>query len=365
LRCKPLLFSALFIVSSLILVANVRAADFSWKDDFNYASLQEMQTAGWILENPSGTRLESGGVVIDGTKTDTVIRFRDFPSGITDWSVETKSMWLGVGHSAPGLNVITKKHTYSAHADGWYDVLVFNRDGQDIHVGSYTEQANTWVTISLIKKGDNIKMYFNGELVYTYIEKDLSSSELVGVDRIAPWKGVMLYDYYQVGSADIVPSTGDFPIFYVGVVGGSVAVVVVGAAVYFFFFSGGTTTGAASAAISSAAAASLSGIDADALSTLASDLVTDTVTDVLDSIGYDISGSSDSGNELLLRSDSDPVVETVFDTVSNSLLNIIEQSCIEPKPETGTSLGIGGQSDFNVDVQVGDGQPPPPPPPEN
>jgi hypothetical protein len=230
----------------LSLVISIYAADYSWKDDFSYSSLQEMQNAGWILENPSGTRMESEGVVIDGTGADTVIRYRDFPDDIEEWSVETRSMWLGVGHSGPGLNVITEKHTYGASADGWYNDLNFDRDGEVINVGSYTEQANVWVTMTLIKKDDNIKMYFNGELVYTYVERDTSSSELIGVDRIAPWHGVMLYDYYQVKGPDVLVSS-DFPVLYVAVGGAIGAIVVIGAVVYFFFISGSAATVAATA----------------------------------------------------------------------------------------------------------------------
>ena len=220
---------------SLFLVNQIYSTNYSWKDDFDYSSLQEMQNAGWILENPSGTRLESGGVVIDGTKADTVIRYRDFPDGVEDWSVETRSMWLGVGHSGPGLNVVTEKHNYGAGADGWYNDLNFDRDGEVINVGSYTEQANVWVTMTLIKKGDTIKMYFNGELVYTYVETDSSTSELVGVDRISPWHGVMIYDYYQVKDPDVLVSTSDdsgFPMFYIAVGGGVGLIVVIGLAVY-------------------------------------------------------------------------------------------------------------------------------------
>jgi hypothetical protein len=257
LKSKLFLLTALFVVLGLLLIIQIKAADFSWKDDFSYANLQQMQDAGWVLENPSGTRLESGGVVIDGTKADTVIRYRDFPSGIYDWSVETRSMWLGVGHSGPGINVITEKHNYGVVADGWYNHFAFARDDKQVTFGSYTEQANVWVTMTITKKGNAVNVYCNGVSIYNYTEADTASYKLTGVDRIAPWRGVMLYDYYQVAGPDAVSvptaDSGGFPIFYVAVGGGIAAIVAIGAVVYFQFFAGGSAAAAAGAASGAAA----------------------------------------------------------------------------------------------------------------
>ena len=243
-------FAVLFLaVLGLLLVFQVRATDFSWKDDFSYTTLQQMQGAGWVLENPAGTRLESGGVVIDGTDADTVIRYRDFPSDIYDWTVETRSKWLGIGHSGPGLNVITERHAYGMVADGWYNHFAFSRDQNTVTFGSYQEQADAWVTMTMTRKGNTISLYCDGVLIYSYTEEDSASSRLIGVDRIAPWRGVMLYDYYQASGGDVAPSGQDnsgIPWSYFAIGGGVAAIAVVGLAVYFHFFAQGS--GAASVA---------------------------------------------------------------------------------------------------------------------
>jgi hypothetical protein len=222
------------------------AAEYSWRDDFNYATLQDMQNAGWVLENPSGTSLQAEGVVIDGTGADTVIRYRDFPEGLNNWSVETRSIWTGGTHSCPGLDVITEKHVYSFSGNGWYDDLNFDRDGVTETIGSYFDQTG-WVTMSMTKIGNTINLYFNGELMKTYTEADTSPSGLLEVDRIAPWKGVMVYDYYQVTDVDVAAASGNFPILYVGIAGGVTAAVIGGAAAYWFFVAKKGAESAASA----------------------------------------------------------------------------------------------------------------------
>ncbi len=239
----------MFVLSSLTLVGVGVAAGFSWKEDFNYQTLSDMQNAGWVVDNPSGTRLESGGVVLDGTGADTVIRYYNhFPTGIYDWSIETRSMWTGVGHSGPGLGIFTEKHQYSMVADGWYSHYAFARDGKTVTFGSYEEQKNAWVTTTMTKQGNTIKLYCNGELIYTYTEQDTSSSQVTGVDRIAPWHGVMLYDYYSLSAADASsePTTsGGFPVAY-AVGGGVTAVAVIGALLLYHFgvIGGGAGTAA-------------------------------------------------------------------------------------------------------------------------
>jgi hypothetical protein len=75
---------------------HVQAADFEFREDFNYANLDQMTNAGWTINRPSGTSFDSGAVVLDGTGGDSSISYSNhFPSGIYDWTVETRAMWLG------------------------------------------------------------------------------------------------------------------------------------------------------------------------------------------------------------------------------------------------------------------------------
>jgi hypothetical protein len=372
LKAKLCLLAALFVVLSLVLIVQVKAADFSWKDDFNYANLQEMEDAGWTYVNSNGISFQSGGVVIDGTKADTIIRYRGFPSGIYEWSVETKSTWLGTGHSGPGINVITEKHSYGVVADGWYNHFAFARDGNQVTFGSYKEQANVWVTMTITKKGDAVNVYCNGVLIYNYTEVDTASYKLTGVDRIAPWRGVMLYDYYQVAGPGVVAAptaeSGGFPIFYVAVGGGIAAIVAIGAVVYFIFFAGGSAAavagvagGTAAGALSGTASASLVGSD-EALYSLASNLMSETVSDILKDLGYDAPGSVE-----VLRGDSASVAEAVDELSSKTLSQVLyedgysETECgpdeppVSPKPSSAPANEDGDNMEFDSGAQAEDG----------
>ncbi len=230
MKIKRYMLIASIIVLSSLFVIQVKAADFSWREDFNYTSIQQMQDAGWQLGNPDGTRLESGTVVLDGTQADTPINYLNhFPAGIYNFTIEIKAMWLGHGHSQPAIYVGTARHSYGFVADGWGSQYGLYRDGASpITFGSYTEQANTWVTLKLEKQANILKMYYNGALVDTYTEQDTTPSQLTGVSTIAPWRGDEKYDYYQVNSLASTPSSTtspDFPLLYVAL--GVVAVIAV------------------------------------------------------------------------------------------------------------------------------------------
>ncbi|MEM2130445.1 MAG: hypothetical protein QXZ70_07600 [Candidatus Bathyarchaeia archaeon] len=371
-----MLLSAVLV---LILIAETQAADFSWKDEFTYANLQEMQNAGWVLTNPGGTRLESGGVVLDGTNSDTVIRYRNhFPSGIYEWSVETKSMWTGVGHSGPGLNVYTEKHHYGVVADGWYNHFAFDRDGKIVTFGAYKEQANVWITMTITKKGNAVNVYCNGQLIYNYTEQDSGSYSLVAVERIAPWKGVMVYDYYQVAGPDVVskPTTdsGGFPIFYIALGGGIAALIVVGGLIYTFFIASGSaaaSTGALASGVGAAmAGTAITGVNA--LPSFFSNLVSESVSEIMTSLGYSSEALGGGGDVF----DNSSTTSSIYQAISMAVRGAVSSACgygVEPGAigvgadgssvtggtgnseinNLGSSLGVGAAPKVEVDVQVG------------
>jgi len=233
LKGKVCIIVAVFVVLSLVMTVQVKAADFTWREDFNYESLQQMEDAGWQLANPDGTRLDSGTVVLDGTQADTSINYiNHFPEGIYDWTLEIKALWLGHGHSQPAIYVGTELHNYGFVADGWGSQYGLYRDGASpITFGSYAEQANVWVTLRMEKKANIINMYHDGTLVKSYTEQDTTPSQLTGVSTISPWKGDEKYEYYQVSESASAPSS-DFPLLYV-VVGGITVAIVAVAAIYY------------------------------------------------------------------------------------------------------------------------------------
>ncbi len=314
-----------------------------------------MQSAGWSLANPDGTRLESGGVVLDGTSGDTSISYLShFPAEIYNWTIEIRASWLGHGHSQPAIYVGTERHNYGFVADGWGSQYGLYRDGASpIKFGSYKEQANTWVTLRLEKQANILTMYCDGTLVNVYTEPDTNSSQLRGFSTISPWKGDEKYDYVQASSSvSAPPATTDsgFPVFYVAVGGGIAAVAVIGAAAYFLFFAGGTAAsagvlagGTAGATIvigglagGSAASVAAGGllVNPEVFGNVMTNLLSGTVNDLMSWLGYNGSGLAVSdvfGSSTLSPADSSDlgselknVFEGLSDTVRGSSVNAIE-----------------------------------------
>ncbi len=142
-------------------------------------------------------------------------------------------------------------------ADGWYGNYVFYRDGQKTTFGSFQESKNTWFTLAIEKQGNQINMYYNGEIKSTYTETDSAASQLIGVDAVSPWRGGSEYDYFEVwqigdtSTQEAQQSLLSNPIVIGGIIGA--VGVGVGGVLYFFVFGGGG--GAAGSAAGGAGAA--------------------------------------------------------------------------------------------------------------
>jgi hypothetical protein len=272
-----LLIVCLFFLEGAVLVEAQDSA-FRWVDSFNYSSLTDAQNAGWTYSDATGTSFSSDGVILDGTKNDVSIQYaQGFPSGLTDWKAEVKCMWLGQGHSVLSVFTYTEDHNYGFACDGYYKDYSLYRDSQKILTfGNYQETSGQWVTLTMIKHGNVISMYFNGELKNTYTEKD-KSSQVTQVGLVSPWKGGAKYNYIMLGDVNAQSPVGlptsqtgqsSFPTTAVLVGGGAaVAAVVGGALVYYFVFAGGSaaaegaTAGSGVAAVEAGASGSGSGED--------------------------------------------------------------------------------------------------------
>ena len=51
---------------------------------------------------------------------------------------------------------------------------------------SFQESKDTWFTLAIEKQGNQINMYYNGEIKSTYTETDNSASQLIAVDAVSP-----------------------------------------------------------------------------------------------------------------------------------------------------------------------------------
>jgi hypothetical protein len=247
---------AVFVFSS-VMVVSAETETSVWRDEMNYQSVADLQAGGWTVTHQAGVSFSGSAIVLDGTSQDTAIHYSNhFSSGISDWRVEDRSRWTLGSHCGNLVTAITDKHSYSFQADGWYGNFVFYRDGQKTTFGNYQESKNEWFTLAIEKQGNQISMYYNGEIKSTYTETDTSASQLVGVDAVSPWRGGSEYDYFEVwqigdiSTQEAQESLLSNPIVIGGIIGA--VGVGVGGVLYFFVLGGGG--GAAGGAAGSAGA---------------------------------------------------------------------------------------------------------------
>jgi hypothetical protein len=251
------LFSVLMISLSLATLVYAQTGNVYFKEEFDYASLDQMQAAGWTFTRPAGISVAASTVTLDGTGGDCAIhRATSFSNDVYDWKAEVRGMWLGEGHSVLSVFLGTERHSYGWAADGYYKEFSFYRDSQKVlHFGNYAEKANEYVVLTMVREGNIFSFYFNGDLINTYTEEDTLSSKVISLDLVSPWRGDAKYDYYQIGEpnaafASLAPtgSTNSFPMVPVLIGGGITAAVIGGIAVYYFFIAGGSSASAGTSA---------------------------------------------------------------------------------------------------------------------
>jgi hypothetical protein len=253
-----LVWVSLSIFGCLVLTASAQTDTPIWRDDMNYQTLEQLLSAGWTTEHPDGVSFGSNGPILDQTNGDTSIHYiGHFAAGIYDWKVEDQSRWVSGDHCGNVVSALTEKHSYGFSADGWYSNFVFYHDGAKVYQsdkGTFSESKGVPFTLSMIKSGNQINCYYNGQLEYTYTEKDSSPAQLTGVDAVSPWRGASEYDYFQLSSVSASSSSGTFqwdsilsnPLAIGGIIGGVGAGV--GVTVYFVFFAGSSAAASAGSA---------------------------------------------------------------------------------------------------------------------
>jgi hypothetical protein len=257
------IMSLSILIGSDLSDVEAKGGSFLWSDDFDQRSLSELEASGWTTTHRDGVAFGSGGVILNGTSADTPIHYPGLTGVVgSDWKVEVRARWLGAGHSGLNVFVYTESHSYGFSADGYYNNFALYRDDRkELQFGSYTEKKGEWAILSMVKEGDTISMFFQGELKNRFVEQIAPLSKVTGVALISPWRGDSEYDYIGIGlPRDEGSSDGilgvPIPIVLIG--GGLVGALVAGGAVltYFLVSSGaGSAAGAAGSAAGGAAVA--------------------------------------------------------------------------------------------------------------
>src|SRR5437667_1296225 len=114
-----ILLSTLTALPSLnTILARAQTSDpWSFRDDFNYNSIDELRAAGWTTGGgapPSYFNVSNGILTLlnDGT-VGAAVEWNHAPAGVTNCSVSLRGEWVGNWVGALGLIVYTRGHTYS------------------------------------------------------------------------------------------------------------------------------------------------------------------------------------------------------------------------------------------------------------
>ena len=172
---------------------------FSFRDDFNYASMNDLVAAGWTTFGCQCWDSVGDGVVSLSAPYpySSAITWNKIPSGVSDWSVTLQTEWAGGQIGDLRLDVYTSGHTYTWMASGGSFILqrdasmgnnpVFSRSG-------YQPQMNVWHQLGLDMAVGKMSMYFDGNLIGTYTEQD-SNTDLTKVQTQVGSYTADSYDY--------------------------------------------------------------------------------------------------------------------------------------------------------------------------
>ncbi len=87
------LFAVLIISSSFAAFVYAQTGNVHFNEDFNYANIDQLQAAGWTMDNPASISLSQSSVVFDTTHGNSALHYSiSLSKNILDWKAETKSM---------------------------------------------------------------------------------------------------------------------------------------------------------------------------------------------------------------------------------------------------------------------------------
>src|SRR5436309_9198913 len=206
-----ILLSTLTAVPNLnTILATAQTSDpWSFRDDFNYSSIDQLQAAGWSTGGgapPSYFNVSNGILTLlnDGY-AGAAVEWNHAPAGITNWSVSLRGERVGNWVGSIGLTVRTTGHTYLFLADGYYPQFGVGRDGVGVATfPGYTPELNVWHILRLDMVQGTLYMFFDGLQVGSYIETDTTpgNTDLTGIATAAAWETDNSFDWVQAASLD-------------------------------------------------------------------------------------------------------------------------------------------------------------------
>src|SRR5215472_5430310 len=107
----PLFFivlASLFVIPSLHIPSARGSTPQAWsfRDDFNYTSISQLQAAGWTTESITPTSYYSIGnsilTLLNDGHVGAGAGYSNVPANVSDWSVSTRVDWIGSSGNVSG-----------------------------------------------------------------------------------------------------------------------------------------------------------------------------------------------------------------------------------------------------------------------
>ena len=229
-----LLVACIILVPSLLVFTpSTRGSvtPYSFRDDFNYTSISQLQAAGWSINSqaPSSSYTVASGaltLLYNGSVGADVL-WRGAPSGIPNWSVSLRGRWIGNPVGSNALGVRTAGHSYSFLADGYYVPDPLGQcgcvrtnpgfgiidDGRGVaRFPGYSPELDTWHILRVDMVQGTLYTYFDGVLVGDFTEFDTSAgnTNLAGIEVGAPWFANVQVDWVQASDSPSTPPTNPY-----------------------------------------------------------------------------------------------------------------------------------------------------------
>lgn len=193
---------------------------WSFRDDFNYSSISQLQAAGWTTESIAPASYYSVGnstlTLLNDGHAGAGAGYSNVPANISDWSVSTRVDWIGSSGNVSGsvgslqVAVGTKGHSYDWMADGYYGHFDIGMDGHNVvTVANFAKQLNVWHTLQLDMTHGTLYGYFDGSLIASYAEPDATpgNTNLLNIQALASWETNNNFDWMQANNSPTPPKT--------------------------------------------------------------------------------------------------------------------------------------------------------------
>ena len=185
---------------------------WSFRDDFNYTSISQLQAAGWGIESIaplSYYRIGNSTLTLLNDGTVGAGAGHSVPGNSSNWSVSARVVWIGGSGNVSGsvgslqVAVLTRGHSYDWMADGYYGRFGIGMDGRGVGVFSnFSKQLNVWHVLRLDMIDGTLFGYFDGSLIGTYTVPNITpgSTDLVNIQALASWETNNGFDWLQANS---------------------------------------------------------------------------------------------------------------------------------------------------------------------